>query len=101
MSDARHWSWWRLAGAWVVAVGAVVLLRWAMYAGTYRSALEDGRVVYLSGVWPRSFATLMTAAGFVVAVGVMGWFTWDWVNGRRERAARRISQTAGHRRVVM
>jgi hypothetical protein len=79
----------------------MALLRWVLAAGVYRSTLEGGRVVYHGGAWPRSFATLMTGLGIVIAVAVMGWVTWSWFDGRRDRSARRHSETAGHRRVIM
>lgn len=101
MSEARHWNGFRLAVAWVAAVGSVALLRWALYAGVYRSTLEGGRVVHLGGMWPRSFATVMTVVAAGAALALMGWVTWNWVDGRRARAAWRSSETAGHRRVIM
>lgn len=101
MSEARRWSGFRLSVAWVVAVGSVALTRWGLYSAVYRSALQDGHVVRLGGVWPRSFAVLMTGVVAAIALIAVAWATGDWVRGRRHRRARRIARTAKHRRVVM
>jgi hypothetical protein len=101
MSEARKWSGFRLAVAWVGAAGSVALIRGGLYAGVYRSTVEGVHVVHLGGVWPRSFASIMTAVFAAITLFAVGWATRDWVRGRRHRAARRVSRTARYRKVIM
>jgi hypothetical protein len=88
MSWAAKGSGFQLAAVWIAAAACFTLVRWGLDAGTYQSTMQDTRVVRLSGVWPRSFASTMTAVFGAIALIASAWATKDWASARRSHGGR-------------
>ena len=101
MFAARLWHGYHVIACWIVGIVAVVLLRWALFQGVYETAFVDGRVERVAGLWAEDLVSLITvvAAGNVLVV--LAGLTFQWLLGRKDRAALRENTVLIHRRILM
>jgi len=101
MPSARHWHGGLRVAAWLFAFPLVVGVRALLEAGILEARIDGQDVVIVSGLWSAGFATGLTLLITVAVVAMLGWLTYTWLAGSRDRRRRAAMTERPHRRPLI
>lgn len=101
MLSAHDWSGGQIAAAWLAVPILFAVLREGLEAGVYQATVEGHRVAIISGLWPTRFADFLSVFLGLAAVATLGWLTYTWVAGKKDRRRLAMMTESPHRRPLM